>query len=101
MSSSAAIRLDTDNNAILVSEGGTVKCRTDPGGDERVGPCVYAGMTTVLDGILKRLDLELFQYYDETEYIRSAIGLVQQNIFVGGAFTFIVLLLFLHLIYLI
>ncbi len=49
------------------------------------------------DGILKRLDLELFQYYDETEYIRSAIGLVQQNIFVGGAFTFIVLLLFLHL----
>lgn len=48
VSSSAAIRLDTDNNAILVSEGGTVKCRPDPGGDERVGPCVYAGMTTVL-----------------------------------------------------
>lgn len=49
------------------------------------------------NGILKRLNLELFQYYDETEYIRSAIGLVQQNIFVGGALTFIVLLLFLHL----
>ena len=49
------------------------------------------------DGILKRLNLELFQYYDETEYIRSAIGLVQQNIFVGGALTIIVLLLFLHL----
>lgn len=49
------------------------------------------------DGILKRLDLELFQYYDETEYIKSAIGLVQQNIFVGGALTIIVLLLFLHL----
>lgn len=48
-------------------------------------------------GILRRLDLELFQYYDETEYIRSAIGLVQQNIFVGGALTVIVLLLFLHL----
>ncbi len=49
------------------------------------------------NGILKRLDLELFQYYDETEYINSAIGLVQQNIFVGGALTIIVLLLFLHL----
>ncbi len=49
------------------------------------------------NGLLKRLDLELYQYYDETEYIRSAIGLVQQNIFVGGALTVIVLLLFLHL----
>ena len=49
------------------------------------------------NGLLKRLDLELFQYYDETEYIRSAIGIVQQNIFVGGALTVIVLLLFLHL----
>ena len=49
------------------------------------------------NGLLKRLDLELFQYYDETEYINSAIGLVRQNIFVGGALTIIVLLLFLHL----
>ena len=49
------------------------------------------------NGLLKRLDLELYQYYDETEYIRSAIGLVQQNILVGGALTIIVLLLFLHL----
>jgi HAE1 family hydrophobic/amphiphilic exporter-1 len=49
------------------------------------------------NGLLKRLGLELFQYYDETEYIRSAIGIVQQNIFVGGALTIIVLLLFLHL----
>lgn len=49
------------------------------------------------DGLLKRLDLELFQYYDETEYINSAIDLVQRNIFVGGALTVIVLLLYLHL----
>ena len=49
------------------------------------------------NGLLKRLDLELFQYYDETEYIHSAISLVQQNIFVGGALTIIVLMLFLHL----
>ncbi|MDG2223060.1 MAG: efflux RND transporter permease subunit [Rubripirellula sp.] len=62
---------------------------------------VMDGIRRVTDelnnGILKRLDLELYQYYDETEYIRSAIRLVQQNIFVGGALTFIVLLLFLHL----
>lgn len=49
------------------------------------------------DGILKQRGMELYQYYDETEYILSAIGLVQQNIFVGGALTMIVLLLFLHL----
>ncbi|MEQ9411976.1 MAG: efflux RND transporter permease subunit, partial [Fuerstiella sp.] len=49
------------------------------------------------NGILKQRGLELYQYYDETEYIHSAIGLVQQNIFVGGALTMIVLLLFLHL----
>ena len=48
-------------------------------------------------GVLKQRGLELYQYYDETEYIHSAIGLVQQNIFIGGALTMIVLLLFLHL----
>ena len=48
-------------------------------------------------GILKQRGLELYQYYDETEYIHSAIGLVEQNIFLGGALTMIVLLLFLHL----
>ena len=30
------------------SEGGTVKSRPDPDGRERIGPCVYTGMTTVL-----------------------------------------------------
>ncbi|MCP4853840.1 MAG: efflux RND transporter permease subunit [Fuerstiella sp.] len=48
-------------------------------------------------GVLKQRGLELYQYYDETEYIHSAIGLVQQNILIGGALTMIVLLLFLHL----
>lgn len=47
-------------------------------------------------GLLKRLNLELYQYYDETEYVRSSIRLVQQNIFVGGALTIVVLMLFLH-----
>ncbi len=49
------------------------------------------------NGLLKRLDLELFQYYDETEYIHAAIQLVEQNIFAGAALTIIVLMLFLHL----
>ncbi|MDP6443086.1 MAG: efflux RND transporter permease subunit, partial [Pirellulaceae bacterium] len=48
-------------------------------------------------GILKRRDVEIYQYYDETEYITSAMSLVRQNIFVGGALTMIVLMLFLHL----
>ena len=41
--------------------------------------------------------LQLTQVYDETDYIYSAIDLVQQNIFIGGALTMIVLMLFLHL----
>ncbi|MBT4868066.1 MAG: efflux RND transporter permease subunit, partial [Planctomycetaceae bacterium] len=48
------------------------------------------------EGILKQRGLELYLYYDETNYIYSAIGLVQQNIFIGGALTMIMLLLFLH-----
>ena len=47
--------------------------------------------------ILKPKGLQLVQVYDETEYIYSALDLVQQNIFVGGALTMIVLMLFLHL----
>ena len=48
VSSSASIRFDSTNNAFVVSEGGTVKSRPDPNGGERIGPCVYNGMTTVL-----------------------------------------------------
>lgn len=49
------------------------------------------------DGLLKRQGLQLTQVYDETEYIYSSVNLVQQNIFIGGALTMIVLMLFLHL----
>ena len=48
------------------------------------------------DGILKHRGLQIFLYYDETDYIYSAMGLVKQNIFIGGALTMIVLMLFLH-----
>lgn len=47
--------------------------------------------------ILKPKALQLVQVYDETEYIYSALDLVEQNIFIGGALTMIVLMLFLHL----
>jgi hydrophobic/amphiphilic exporter-1 (mainly G- bacteria), HAE1 family len=49
------------------------------------------------EGILKQRGLQLTQVYDETEYIYSSVNLVQQNIFVGGALTMIVLMIFLHL----
>ena len=58
---------------------------------------IRAAAQELNNGILKQRGVELYQYYDETEYITSAIRLVQQNIFVGGALTMIVLLLFLHL----
>lgn len=47
--------------------------------------------------VLERRGLQLTQVYDETEYIYSAVELVQNNIFIGGALTMIVLMLFLHI----
>jgi HAE1 family hydrophobic/amphiphilic exporter-1 len=49
------------------------------------------------ESVLERRGLQLTQVYDETEYINSAVNLVQQNIFLGGALTVIVLMSFLHL----
>ncbi len=61
---------------------------------------VMAGLKTATqelnEGPLKQRGIQLYQYYDETDYIYSAIGLVQQNIFIGGALTMIVLMLFLN-----
>jgi len=48
VSSTAALRFDKDNNTLLITEGGTVTSQPDPGGPERIGPCVYQGMTTAL-----------------------------------------------------
>ena len=48
------------------------------------------------DGVLRQKNLQLYQYYDETEYISSAISLVTNNIFLATALTMMVLLLFLH-----
>jgi len=46
--------------------------------------------------VLPRQQIRLRQVYDETVYINSAIGLVKQNIFVGGALAALMLLLFLR-----
>ncbi len=46
--------------------------------------------------LLEPRGLELVQVYDETDYIYSAVGLVNQNILVGGLLTVAVLLLFLR-----
>jgi hydrophobic/amphiphilic exporter-1 (mainly G- bacteria), HAE1 family len=48
------------------------------------------------DGLLKERGLVLTQVYDETEYIYSAVGLVTDNIYIGGVLTILVLLAFLR-----
>ncbi len=48
------------------------------------------------EDVLASRGLELIQVYDETDYIYSAIHLVNQNIVVGGLLTVAVLLLFLR-----
>ena len=48
VSSSAKIKYNTDRNVLLITEGGTVTSKPDPDGPDRVGPCVYQGMTTAL-----------------------------------------------------
>ena len=47
--------------------------------------------------VLADCGLTLTQVYDETDYIYSSVELVQQNLFIGGALTMIVLMSFLHL----
>ncbi len=46
--------------------------------------------------LLQPRGLELVQVYDETDYIRSAISLVQQSLVVGGLLAIAVLLLYLR-----
>ncbi|MEZ6093790.1 MAG: efflux RND transporter permease subunit [Pirellulaceae bacterium] len=48
-------------------------------------------------GVLAQRGLTLTKVYDETVYIKSAVGLVQQNIVIGGSLTIVILLMFLHL----
>lgn len=49
------------------------------------------------EDLLASRGMALTQVYDETEYIHSAVGLVRENIFLGGALTLVILMVFLHL----
>jgi HAE1 family hydrophobic/amphiphilic exporter-1 len=61
---------------------------------------VMAGLIQAVEelnqGELQKKDLRLFNVYEETSYIISAIDLVQTNLIVGGLLAILVLLLFLR-----
>ena len=61
---------------------------------------IMAGIHEAVDELnvsaIPAAGLRLRQVYDETVYINSAIALVQQNIWVGGALAALILLLFLR-----
>lgn len=48
------------------------------------------------ENILYQQGLELVQVYDESDYIRSAVSLVSDNLLWGSVFTFVTLLVFLR-----
>ncbi len=57
---------------------------------------IRAALAELNEADLPEQQLRLRQVYDETVYINSAIDLVQQNIFIGGALAAFVLLIFLR-----
>jgi len=57
---------------------------------------IQAEVDRLNQDLIPRVGLELTQVYDQTVYIHSAIGLVQQNIYVGGLFAALILLVFLR-----
>jgi HAE1 family hydrophobic/amphiphilic exporter-1 len=57
---------------------------------------IRAAIAELNAGPLPVAQLKIKQVYDETVYIDSAIGLVQQNIIIGGVLAAVMLLLFLR-----
>ncbi|MEM7252747.1 MAG: efflux RND transporter permease subunit [Pseudomonadota bacterium] len=57
---------------------------------------VRAAVAELSEGAVNQQGLVLRQVYDETVYINSAISLVKQNIYVGGALAALILLIFLR-----
>ncbi len=57
---------------------------------------LYAARKKLNEGELLRRGLQIDQVYDETEYIHSAVGLLEDNILVAGVLTIFVLLIFLR-----
>lgn len=78
-----------DANVVKVME--QVRIALD---DVRVS--VLPNIGGIVDGRPVGPDLRMRQVYDETTYITSAMNLVQQNLFLGGAIAAAVLLIFLR-----
>ncbi len=57
---------------------------------------LQATVAKLNETVLKERGLELTQVYDETEYIYSAMNVVEEDIVTGAVLTFVVLLLFLR-----
>ena len=76
----------------------SINCKREPGANVmEIMQGLKDKAQRLNEGRLRREGLVLHQVYDETEYITSAISLVNQNIMLGGALTVIVMMLFLHL----
>jgi len=45
---------------------------------------LQAAVRELNDGILKERGFQLYQVYDETDYVHSALGLVEQNLVIGS-----------------
>ncbi len=78
------------------TEGIAINCQRETGANVLE---VMAGIRVAIAELneeLARRGLQLEQVYDETDYIDSAVGLVRQNIVVGGLLTIAVLLIFLR-----
>ncbi|MBX3422649.1 MAG: efflux RND transporter permease subunit [Pirellulaceae bacterium] len=98
----AEVRLGYERPTGMVRRFGatniSINCKREPGANVmEIMRGLKAKMEQLNTGRLRREGLVLYQVYDETEYISSAVGLVNQNIMLGGALTIIVMILFLHL----
>lgn len=98
----AKVQLDYEKPSGVVRRFGvsniSINCQRETGAnviDVMAG--LKSAMQRLNEGRLQREGLVLTQVYDETEYIDSAINLVNQNIILGSALTIIVMMLFLHM----
>jgi HAE1 family hydrophobic/amphiphilic exporter-1 len=57
---------------------------------------IREAVSDIDENLLSPRNLTMVQVYDETDYIESAIGLVESNIVIGGALAVLVLILFLR-----
>ena len=57
---------------------------------------VQAAVRELNDGILKERGFQLYQVYDQTDYVHSALNLVEWNLAIGSLLAVMILLLFLR-----